>query len=485
MKPRIILCLLAWLWQALPAWPATLAEVTRLVSEGHWQAARGQIEQELARPNLDFSTRQALQFQIERMRRIQLDFDLTRSQIFAQTRQLGPKISEDQLNRWDQAGAFENLDIDGRRCYFSRAPENLFLLNREARALRRRTASDDTPPYRLEEIRRILANQDRTGEVRTNPRRWHVNYMLRVKAGVVPAGETIRAWLPYPISGDRQSDVRLLSSDPPQYLLAGTNAGLSSIYLEKPARAGTSTVFQVTFEYTATGFHQPIDPSAVQSIPTAAPELAPFLVEEPPHLVFSPALRKLSAEIVGAETNPYLKARRLFQWVYEHIPWAGAREYSNLESLTEYALANHHGDCGIQTMLFMSLCRLNGVPARWDSGWITGSGQNMHDWCRIYLAPYGWVPVDVSIGFVSSAKEREKWFYLGGIDACRLVVNTRHSQPLYPAKMFFRSEMVDFQRGEVEWRGGNLYFDQWDYDFRVQEVWPKTPPIAKSPPGNK
>jgi hypothetical protein len=27
---------------------------------------------------------------------------------------------------------------------------------------------------------------------------------------------------------------------------------------------------------------------------------------------------------------------------------------------------------------------------------------------------------------------------------------------------------VDSQRGEVEWRGGNLYFDQWDYGFDWQ-----------------
>jgi hypothetical protein len=30
-----------------------------------------------------------------------------------------------------------------------------------------------------------------------------------------------------------------------------------------------------------------------------------------------------------------------------------------------------------------------------------------------------------------------------------------------------RSEPVDFQRGEVEWRGGNLYFDKWDYHMEV------------------
>jgi len=34
-----------------------------------------------------------------------------------------------------------------------------------------------------------------------------------------------------------------------------------------------------------------------------------------------------------------------------------------------------------------------------------------------------------------------------------------------PAKQHFRSDTVDSQRGEVEWDGGNLYYDKWDYHF--------------------
>ena len=44
-----------------------------------------------------------------------------------------------------------------------------------------------------------------------------------------------------------------------------------------------------------------------------------------------------------------------------------------------------------------------------------------------------------------------------------------------PAKKHFRSDNVDSQRGEAEWRGGNLYFDQFDYDFEWNLV-PTTPP---------
>lgn len=51
---------------------------------------------------------------------------------------------------------------------------------------------------------------------------------------------------------------------------------------------------------------------------------------------------------------------------------------------------------------------------------------------------------------------------LGGLDAYRVAFNDDHGRDLVPAKRHFRSETVDLQRGEAEWRGGNLYFDPWD-----------------------
>jgi hypothetical protein len=49
-----------------------------------------------------------------------------------------------------------------------------------------------------------------------------------------------------------------------------------------------------------------------------------------------------------------------------------------------------------------------------------------------------------------------------------MIINNDIAPPLYPAKTFPRSETIDFQRGEVEWRGGNLYFDNWDYFIDVE-----------------
>ncbi len=453
---------------------AEIEPINELVSEGHWQQAQQKIEQALAQPELRFQAREDLLFQRDRMTRMSLDFNKTREQVFQEVCATTPSINEKQFADWEKVGALELLNIDGTNRYFSQAAANLFLINPEARSLKMKLHPEAGPKplYHVEDVRDVIANFDKTGQQFNSPRTWRVTYVLTVKPGIVPAGEIIRAWLPFPHVGGRQKGIRLISADPPQVVMLDTNAALASVYLEKPAASNQPTSFKIVFELTSAAFYEPIDSTRVQPEPANDPALAPFLGEEPPQIVFSDEIKNLSPKIVGDETNPYLKARRIFEWTFQHIPWASAREYSTIECLPRYALACGHGDCGIKTMTFMTLCRFNGIPTRWETGWTTDPVEDMHDWCEIYLAPYGWVPVDVTYGLVDSRNEREKWFYLGNIDAARFVVNTDYAQPLYPAKTFFRSEIVDFQRGEVEWRGGNLYFNQWSWDYNVKEIPP-------------
>ena len=52
--------------------------------------------------------------------------------------------------------------------------------------------------------------------------------------------------------------------------------------------------------------------------------------------------------------------------------------------------------------------------------------------------------------------------------ATGLIVNLDWGRELFPPKQSLRSEPADFQRGEVEVDGQNLYFDQWDYTMKVE-----------------
>ncbi len=247
-------------------------------------------------------------------------------------------------------------------------------------------------------------------------------------------------------------------------------------YLEQAARSGQPTRFEIRYELTVYGRYRELD--AAKVVPARiTPELAPFVAERPPHIVFTDAMRRYSAAAVGGETNQLRIAERLFAAV-DRIPWAGAREYSTIGNIGDYALHAGHADCGQQTLLLMTLLRMNGIPARWQSGWVYSDGaySNMHDWGWLYLAPYGWLPMDVTFGRLQSGDPSIDGFYLGGLDAYRIAFNDDYGTPLYPPKRFERSETVDSQRGEVEWSGGNLYYDRWDYDFEAE--------VLPAPPGS-
>ncbi|WP_425479466.1 transglutaminase-like domain-containing protein [Dyella japonica] len=444
------------------------------IDAGQFSAAEADITSALAQPGLTPEARDALLFQRERMRRIRLDFTLDADAAKARLRKQVPDLTDAEFARWDQQGLLEHQVIDGRTLYFKRAPGNLFLLSPEAAARRAHPApANDDPMETLNDHHRDARREAlATHRSSVTPNHVRVTETVTVNADAVPAGETIRAWLPFPreLPG-QQEGVRLVDSQPAGAKVAPASTMQRTAYLEKAAVAGKPTTFAVTYELTIYAQYHDIDASKV--VPAKiTPELAPFIAERAPHIVFTDDLRAFSRKAVGNETNPYRIAQKLFAAV-DQIPWAGAREYSTISNLSDYTLHAGHGDCGQQTMLLIALLRLNGIPARWQSGFIFSDGRynNIHDWGQLYLAPYGWVPMDVTFGQLHPAPGDDaalQWFYLGGLDAYRIAFNSDFSQPLVPAKQYFRSETVDSQRGELEWRGGNLYFDQWDYDFTWQ-----------------
>jgi transglutaminase-like putative cysteine protease len=493
--PLLMVLLLAVTAPASAA-PATdggsgrLQTIVGLVTAGQFREAAARIDAALQQPGAPAATLEALQFQRERMRRMREDFSLTASEVEARVRKQIPDLTDAEFQRWDAEGLFEHMNIDGSRMYFARSPSNLFHLSAEARARSRvptpfvhsglsKQFTEQITDYDGNVIRRAQA----TGRSSVLPQRVQVTQSVTVDADAVPAGKTIRAWIPYPrdIPG-QQEDIRFVVSQPDGHQIAPVSALQRTVYLEAAARAHQPTVFSVTYEVTLRAQYHAIDPARV--VPAKiTPDLAPYVAERAPHIVFTEPLRVFSRQVVGDTTNPYRIAQKIFAAV-DAIPWAGAREYSTIPDLSAYTLQAGHGDCGEQTMLLITLMRLNGIPARWQSGWFFSSGDDddIHDWAQIYLAPYGWVPVDVTYGRLESGDPALKWFYLGGLDNFRIAFNDDFSRAFAPPKHSFRSDDVDSQRGEVE-ADDNLYYDKWSYHFdwkilSSMRVQPQRPPAA-------
>nr|WP_222564722.1 transglutaminase-like domain-containing protein [Lysobacter antarcticus] len=457
------------------------------VDAGEFLQAESAIAAALNAQAHDDSAREAVLFEQERMRRILMDFSLDEAAVREQLRRQIPDLREAEFKQWLDAGLIEHRVIDGRTLYFQRAVPNLFRLSPQAAGRRAAPTPFRDGPMEAFNAHHIAIAETAmaSGESSVLPQRIRVTQSLTVNADAVPAGEAVQAWIPFPreIPG-QQEDIRLLQSEPVKAEMAPVSVAQRTIHMQKPAKAGEPTSFSIQYEMTVYGRYHDIDGDRVQPTPSD-PALAESLSERPPHIVFTPALRAFSRDVVGDETNAYRITQKLFAAV-DRIPWAGAREYSTISNISEHALRTGFADCGQQTLLLITLLRLNGIPARWQSGMVYSDSQvagadradywNLHDWGQVYLAPYGWVPMDVTTGRLPGAVDGQgrslEWFYLGGLDAYRIAFNDDFGTPFEPAKRYFRSETVDSQRGEVEWSGGNLYFDQWTYDFNTEVLLP-------------
>ena len=356
---------------------------------------------------------------------------------------------------------------------------NLFFRYSDARAMRVDTPDATEYENKLwQEMSEAIEAAKRTGQRYVNPIDFKATMRITVDADAVNAGDTIRCWMPYPRIFPHQTDVQLVSSNPTVKWIAQPESPIRSLYFEQVAKKGVPTVFLATYRFRTYAVVPLLDTAIVQPYKVNNPIVTYYTREQEPHVVFTEELKKLSKEIIGDEKNPLVKARKIYDWIAKNIVYSYAVEYSTILNISDYCYIHRYGDCGQEALLFITLCRLNGIPARWQSGWYAmPGGKTIHDWAEFYIEPYGWLPCDQYMGIAAthylatlSQEQRDKIkdYYFGGLDRYRMIANSDCCQELYPPKKGFRSDNVDFQRGELEANGTNIYFGKYSYSLTLE-----------------
>ena len=415
--------------------------------------------------------------------RYAVDFDRTEKDVKNYIQEYIPDVTDAQIEDWTKSGKLESMVIGKRRMYFHSAAPNLFRIVPELAALKaEKDSSSGLEGHQIIDSQTIpvieKAVEDNLAAGKPDPyyalpKRMRVTYRLTVPANTLRPGKHLRCWLPYPRSDvGRQTDVKFIEAgvngvpySKDKIIFSDPECAHGSLYMEAEAQRWKDVTFYEVFEYVSSGEWHPIDSSKVLPYNTESPEYKEYTAEREKHLIFTERIRRTADSLTAGIENPYLQAKAIYSWIDKTFPWASAREYSTIENIPEYVLSSGHGDCGQVTLLFMTLCRAKCIPTRWQSGFMMHPGdKNLHDWCEAYFEGYGWVPVDQSFGVTPYGG----YFFLGGIEPYRMIVNTDFGREMSPAKNYPRSETVDFQRGEVEWEQGNLYFNLWNYDYDIE-----------------
>lgn len=400
--------------------------------------------------------------------RLLSDFSLTMDEANAKITEMYPEVDPQDIRTFADKHYVEIMTIDGVERMHRKSPRNLCLLNPEMNG-GWKARGYDASEARISYVDSVLSYYRGTNP-RGIARTVKYRFTIDVPYNEALEGDTLRVWMPVPIESSRQSDIRIVSSFPEEYVLSSPDRSChNSIYLEQPVTTGEPAHFECVVSYDLRGeyFSPQYIRDNIRPYDRDSEMYRRYTAVEMPHIIHD----SLAYEIVGDETDPYLQSELVYDYIINRYPWAGAREYSTIPCLPRYVLDEKHGDCGQVSLLYISLMRTLGVPARWESGWMIHPGEiNLHDWAEVYFEGVGWVPVDVSFGRYTPSEDPETVkFYSTGMDSHRLATNRGVCGSFYPEKRFVRSETVDFQLGEVECSKGNLFYPGWSQHFEILE----------------
>ena len=413
-------------------------DIAHLKGAGQLSLAKELINRRLA-GNLPAMLRERLETEARFLDDMPANYPLTREQLVAEMRERVADFEEKELDEFLCRGLLDLICVDGVVRFHEDTVASLLKTQPELNA--RAKPPYDSDRSKLDAV--ILRMQQ-------GPRLFR--YRLR-------ATMSIRAWkpdtlyrihLPLAARSMQQGAAQDITAWEPILSMDAEDAPQRTAYMESNAES-------VWLEFTVEQRPRYVDAlnEGISGVvyPQARPGLREDLAEQLPHIAFTPYLRSLAAELSGNEKDPVRLARKFYDYVTENVIYAYQRPYRLIEGGAEYTAVNLRGDCGLQALLFITLCRISGIPARWQSGLYAAPGDvGSHDWAEFYSERLGWLPVDCSFGgaaYRMGSKFRHD-FYFGNLDPWRMVANRQYYGPFIPDKNFRRADPYDNQRGEVE-----------------------------------
>lgn len=412
---------------------------------GDYEGALQLIEYRLNHAQLIPVMRDRLDLEKQILARLPGDYSIPRDEAIRMLQERIPDFTEAEFDQLELEGALDYMYIKGERHYYRRFLRTLLKVNK---MIRSRADISPTPDKRMldDTIASLKKNKEET---------WHIRmrHSMYVRESAFIPGETYLAHLPIPMPSAQTSNIRLIDIAE-DAVIAPENHPQRTVAFTRTMQ--TSENFSVEYEYDNTMRYVDLNAAPEGNMPVypnAAPVTEADLGEVPPHICFTPYLRALAAEIRGEETDPVKIARAIYEYVTTRINYTFMREYFTLDNGSEYAALNQKGDCGIQTLLFITLCRISGIPARWQAGlYVPEDDFSNHDWCQFYVEPYGWPFCDCSFGGSAwRSGNMERWnFYFGNLDPYRMVCNSAYQEGFVPPKKHMRIDPYDNQCGECE-----------------------------------
>lgn len=461
-------------------------DVLKLKWCGEFEQAEKLIDRKLEK-ELPKALKTRLMLEKEILKRMPGQYPYTWEQALGMMRENIRDFKDEELMQLWQDDAADWIYIHGQVHFRSSFLRNLVKTRKayEERVMNPELAGDSRGHELLDTT--IEAMKAEGGQTR----RFHMKITIRLKPEAERDGSKIRVYIPIPVEYAQVEGFKLLSvtigerkAEEDEYIVAPPQQVQRTVCIETIHKTGQ--VYGAEFEFENHSDYVDLNsPKAIEKAAGAGadfkkadvkweiddPEL--YLGELLPHIRFSPYIKALAAEITEGETNPLVKARKIYDFVTTRVMYSYVRSYFTITDIPQYVASSLKGDCGVQALLFITLCRASGIPARWQAGlYTTPLTVGNHDWAQFYVEPFGWRFADCSFGGSAYRKQSElRWnFYFGNLEPFRLPAAREYQGDFMPLSRHLRHDPYDNQEGEVEYEDAGLTEDEFETDFDMIEL---------------
>jgi transglutaminase-like putative cysteine protease len=259
-------------------------------------------------------------------------------------------------------------------------------------------------------------------KVYKDKRTYAISYSVNIRVMEASSSNTLYLWVPRPVTSASQRNPEIISRSAEPYI---ENYRGVSLYQMRDLQAGSGAGISLSHSVEVYAVETSLNPSQIR-IPrqdSLTPAVAAYTVSSPLIPSDDSELKRQSQAITGREQNPYLKARRIYNWLLsdENIQW------DTLSGDARDALLQKQADPYTAALLFCALARAGGVPAQPVAGVLVDKtpGAFRHYWVEFWIDGAGWIPADPALGAGAAPpsfnlRQDHGAYYFGNLDSQRI-----------------------------------------------------------------
>lgn len=262
--------------------------------------------------------------------------------------------------------------------------------------------------------------------MKSSPRKFNIEYSASFKS--LNSDNEIMVWMVEPQNSYYQEIHKVIISPEPtkKYI---DNQGNKILYFQSK----NTKLFNIQMRIEATLWKNEVHliKSNVNFQKNLIPSLRRYIKNEK-FLEQTPAVRKMTHKIVKNYKHPLDQINEIFSFIVKNFKYCYPLSKRGVKNLV---LNDLRGDCGEYSSLFVTMCRILGIPAINHTGFVIFSKQEAiteHGWASAYSEPLGWLDFDTQYATLEKNTQQGSKKYFGQRSDYRIILTNGFNISLQP-----------------------------------------------------